>query len=67
MPVDNPSAYLQTKRIAENSASKIIGIAPDTGHACNRIEIHTQYLGAKSRFLKTPKILSAAFTVEALL
>ena len=64
VPVDDPAQAVKATRIAENSPSKIIGIAPATGHMHNRIEIRTQYSGSGSTFLKTVRTIASGFTVE---
>ena len=63
VPVDNPAAAVKVTRIAENSPSKIIGIAPQTGHQYNRIEIRTQY-SSGSALLKEPRIITSTFIIE---
>jgi hypothetical protein len=63
VPVDNPSAYLQAKRIIENTPTKVVGIAPDTGFARNRIEVRTQFSGGGS-FLKSPRVITSPFVLE---
>ena len=64
VPVDDPAQAVKVTRIAENSPSKIIAIAPGTGHMHNRIEIRTQYSGSGSTFLKTVRTIASGFTVE---
>ncbi|MDR1837407.1 MAG: DUF4469 domain-containing protein [Treponema sp.] len=64
VPVDNPSGAVKVTRIAENSASKIIGIAPQTGYQQNRIEIRTQYSGSGSTSLKEPRTITSPFILE---
>jgi len=63
-PVDNPSEAKKVLRIAENSPTKVTGIAPSTGHQYNRIEIRTQYAGSGTIQLKTPRIIVSGFTLE---
>ena len=65
VPVDNPEKAVKVDRIAENSPTKLIGIAPDTEHTHNRIEIRTQYTGSGGTFLKAPRVISSSFVVEA--
>jgi hypothetical protein len=64
VPVDNPGAALKAKRIAENSATKIIGIAPQTGLAHNRIEVRTRYAGSGTTLLKAPRVIAGGFVLE---
>jgi hypothetical protein len=65
VPVDDPSKAVKITRIAENSASKMTGVLPpSTGFSVNRIEIRTQFTGSGSSMLKTPRIITSAFTVE---
>jgi hypothetical protein len=64
VPVDNPSGAVKITRIAQNNPSMITGIAPQTGHQFNRIEIRTQYTNASGRYLKTPRIITSTFTLE---
>jgi hypothetical protein len=63
VPVDNPAAAVKVTRIAENSPSRIIGIAPQTGYSQNRIEIRTQY-SSGSALLKEPRIITSTFILE---
>jgi hypothetical protein len=55
---------MKATRIAENTPSKIIGVAPGTGSSPVRIEIHTQYSGSGSGFLKTVRTITSGFTLE---
>jgi len=64
VPEDDPAQAVKVTRIAENGASKIIGIAPATGHMHNRIEVRTQYSGSGAIFLKTVRAITSGFTVE---
>jgi hypothetical protein len=63
VPVDDPTSYIKVRRIAENSPAKIIGIAPMTGFARNRIEIRTQFSGGGS-VLKSPRVITSPFVLE---
>jgi hypothetical protein len=63
VPVDNPAAAVKATRIAENTSSKIIGIAPQTGYSQNRVEIRTQY-SPGSALLKEPRIITSTFILE---
>jgi len=64
VPVDNPAAAVKVMRIAENTSSKIIGVAPQTGYQMNRIEVRTQYSGSNIAFLKAPRIITSDFVLE---
>jgi len=64
VPVDDPSRAVKVTRIAENTPTKIVGIAPQTEHLQNRIEIRTQFLGSTSVFLKTPRVITSNFIIE---
>jgi hypothetical protein len=64
VPVDNPSAAVKVTRLAENSTSKIIGIAPQTGHQFNKVEVRTLFAGSGGVFLKTMRIITSDFTLE---
>jgi len=64
VPVDSPANAKKVTRIAENSASKIIGIAPQTEWLKNRIEVRTQYSGSGSTFLKNLRVITSGFTLE---
>jgi len=64
VPVNDPSKTKKATRIAENTSTKIIGIAPGTGSSPVRIEIHTQFEGSATRFLKNVRIITSGFTVE---
>jgi hypothetical protein len=65
VPEDVPSKAFKVDRIAENNPGKIIGIAPDTGHVYNRIEVRTQYNGSSNTFLKSPRIITTPFVIES--
>ena len=65
VPVDDPSKAVKVTRLAENSPSRITGIAPNTEPAYNRIEIRTQYSGSADKTLKKPRIIKSAFIIEA--
>jgi hypothetical protein len=64
IPEDDPSNPVKVMRIAENTGSKITGIAPETNSKFNRIEIRTQYAGTNT-LLKKPKIMQSDFSLEA--
>jgi hypothetical protein len=64
VPVENPSEAVKVTRIAENTASKIIGIAPQTEYQQNRIVVKTQYSGSGSTLLKEPRTIQSAFIIE---
>jgi hypothetical protein len=66
VPVDDPSQAVKVTRIGENSGSTITGIAPDTHHQYNRVEIRTQYSGSTTTFLKSPRSVVSDFIIEAL-
>jgi len=64
VPVDNPGATVKVLRIIENTPTKIVGVAPQTGYQRNRLEIRTQYAGSGSILLKTPRIITSPFILE---
>ena len=64
VPVDDPAAAVKVTRIAENTSSKVIGIAPKTNHQRNRIEIRTQYEGSTTKFLKNVRYITSGFVLE---
>ena len=64
VPVDDPSSAIRVTRIAENTATKIIGIAPQTQHQYNRIEIRTQFSGSTTTPLKVPRAITSTFVLE---
>ena len=64
VPVADPSKAVKVERIAENSPTRITGIAPDTEHQYNRIEIRTQFSGNPTRLLKAPRTIISTFTLE---
>jgi hypothetical protein len=66
VPVDDPSKAVKMARIGENGTAKITGIAPDTHHCNNRIEIRTQYNGSNSSFLKEQRVIASLFILEVL-
>jgi len=64
VPVNDPGRAMKITRIAENTPSKIIGIAPHVGYPSSRIEIRTQFTGASGTLLKSPRIITSAFALE---
>jgi len=64
VPVDDPSKAVKVTRMAENTASKITGIAPQTNFTRNRIEVRTQFTGSGSSTLKTPRVITSNFILE---
>jgi len=64
VPVDEPAQAVKVNRIAENTPTRIIGIAPKTEFWHNRIEIRSQYAGAGDRFLKTPRVITSSFVLD---
>jgi hypothetical protein len=65
VPVQDPSKAVKVVRIADNTSSKITGIAPNIEHMLNRIEIRTQYAGSGKILLKSPRIITSDFVIEA--
>ena len=64
VPVDDPSKAVKVTRLAENSPSRIIGIAPKTEHLHNRIEIRTKYEGSSTKQLKNVRYITSGFVLE---
>jgi hypothetical protein len=64
VPVDDPSKAVKVERIAENTPSKITGIAPQTKYPRNRIEIRTQFTSSGSILLKSPRVITSNFILE---
>lgn len=64
VPVDDPSAAVKVTRVPENTPSKIMGVAPQTNHQYNRIEIRTQYAGSTSNLLKNLRVITSPFILE---
>jgi hypothetical protein len=64
VPVLDPTKAVKVTRVGENNPTKITGIAPNTGHSQNRIEICTQFSGMTDRFLKTPRIITSSFILD---
>ena len=64
VPVDEPSRAVKVNRIAENTASKITGIAPPVGYPNSRTEVRTQYTGSGSTSLKAVRTVTSGFTLE---
>jgi hypothetical protein len=46
VPVLDPSKAVKVTRIGDNTSTRITGIAPNTEHARNKIEIRTQFSGS---------------------
>jgi len=59
-----PPGKEKVTRIAENTASRIIGIIPGLPGSPVKLEIRTQFSGSGSTFLKTPRIITSNFTLE---
>jgi hypothetical protein len=64
VPVENPSKAVKVQPLAENSSSKLIGIAPATGFMLNKIEVRTQFTGSGSTTLKNIRVITGGFTIE---
>ena len=64
VPVEDPSKAKKVERVAENSPSKITGIAPNTEYLYNRIEIRTQFAGSGTIRLKSPRTIASSFIIE---
>jgi hypothetical protein len=64
VPIDDPSQEARVTRIAVNTPTRIVGIAPQTRHARNRIEIRTQFTGSGSTSLKAARAITSSFIVE---
>ena len=64
VPLEDPAKAVKARRIVENSASKIIGVAPDTGYTQNQIEVRTQFTGSGT-LLKKPRIITGDFVLES--
>ena len=65
VPSEDPSKAVKVTSIAENTSSKIIGIASRTGFVHNRIQIRTQFTGSSNTFLKSPRSITSNFILEA--
>ena len=65
VPVDDPSKAVKVTRMAENNPAKITGIAPVTEFARYNIVIRTQYAGSGTILLKTPRVITSRFIIEA--
>jgi hypothetical protein len=64
VPTDASTPAIKVSRVAENTATKITGIVPDSGYAYNRIEIRTQFAGSGANFLKEPRVITSSFILE---
>ena len=64
VPTGSGDPPVKVTRIVENSANKIIGIIPETNWAYCKLEIHTQYSGSSTVFLKNTKVITSEFTLE---
>jgi len=63
VPVNGPSKAVKASRLAENTASRIIGITPQLPDYPVRIEIRTQY-SSGSFTLKAPRIIISGFVLN---
>jgi hypothetical protein len=66
IPVDDQSGRVKMDRMGENTATKIIGLAPVTSYDKFRLEIRTQYNGTTNTFLKEPRVITSEFILEHL-
>jgi hypothetical protein len=64
VPVQDPTKAVKVTRIGDNTSTRVTGIAPNTGHAQNKIQIRTQYSGSTAAYLKTPRTITSSFTLE---
>ncbi|MDR0443845.1 MAG: DUF4469 domain-containing protein [Treponema sp.] len=64
VPVNDPSKAVKVSRIGKNNPTEITGIAPNTEHQDNRIEIRTRFSG-NDRLLKEVRTIRSAFVIEA--
>jgi hypothetical protein len=64
VPAGSGGPPVKVTRIVENSANKIIGIIPETSWAYCKLEIHTQYSGSTTVFLKNTRVITSEFTLE---
>jgi len=64
VPVNDPGRAIQVTRIAENTASKITGIAPHIGYPASRVEIRTQFTGSGGTSLKNLRTITSPFILE---
>jgi len=64
VPEENPSKAVKVTRIADNTPSRITGIAPCTGYSRNKIEIRTQFSGNNNILLKTTRVITSTFILE---
>jgi hypothetical protein len=51
------------KRLAENTATKLIGIIPALAVGTWKVEIKTQYAGSGDTILKAPRVIESAFVL----
>jgi len=63
VPVGNPAQAVKATRIAENTSTKIICVAPKTNSLHNRIEIRTRYSGG-TFLLKELRVITSDFILE---
>ncbi|MCL2478161.1 MAG: DUF4469 domain-containing protein [Treponema sp.] len=64
VPADDPSEAVKAVSILENTASRIVGIAPKVGNSYCRIEVRTQYSDTSATRLLMPKTIISPFVVE---
>jgi len=62
IPVNDLSKAVKAVRIAENIASRIIGITPQLPDYPVKVEIRTQY-SSGSFTLKAPKVITSGFVL----
>jgi hypothetical protein len=63
-PEAEPAAEVKVEgHLAENTASKIIGVIPPLTPGAYKVIVKTQFTGSGATLLKTPRLIESAFTL----
>jgi hypothetical protein len=63
VPADGGAAVKVAGHLAENTASKLIGVIPALGAGKWKMEVKTQYTGASSTSLKKSRVIEGSMTL----
>jgi hypothetical protein len=64
VPVGSSGTEARVSRIAINTPGMLVGVAPHTGAAQNRLEVRTTYSGSGNTPLKEPRTITSQFILE---
>jgi hypothetical protein len=64
VPVEDSTKAVKVTRLAVNTPTQVVGIAPSTGFAENYVEIRSQSSSSGGSLLKTPRVIRSNFVLE---